>query len=32
LLGSQVRIPMRVWMFYLVFVVCCVGSGLWTSR
>jgi hypothetical protein len=27
-LGSRVRIPLKVWMFVSVFVVCCVGSGL----
>jgi hypothetical protein len=32
LLGSRVRIPRKAWMFCLVFIVCCVGSGLWTSR
>jgi len=28
LLGSRVRIPLRTWMFSVVFFVCCIGSGL----
>jgi hypothetical protein len=29
LLGSQLIIPLRAWMFSLVFVACCVHSGLY---
>jgi hypothetical protein len=28
LLGSRVRVPLRVWLFALVFVLCFGGSGL----